>query len=230
MALMLWYTLFDDSLPNAIALKSQVYMFRGKYTAVRGQFLFHIRTNIEVLYSLPKDPTAKMRRIEYLLEGDRLMCLLNGYEIQLDVQVPCASDYRHDIRQVFQWGKDARDAGPGIFEADHHHGQPARRRQTPIDALVQSLPVGLDQDSLDLSQETDTSLDFSQMSVDLESGFLDLDPAGAEDRCRQTEELGLENFRSPDPSSPLLLSLEDFECGQASPGGGGNIHQDAEGQ
>ncbi|PUU72124.1 hypothetical protein B9Z19DRAFT_1139427 [Tuber borchii] len=73
------------------------------------------------------------------------------------------------------------------------------------------------------------SLDFSQMSVDLESEFLDSDPAGLEDGCRQTEELRLENARTPDLFSPLLLSLEDFEAEEASPGEGGNIKQDAEG-
>ncbi|PUU78002.1 hypothetical protein B9Z19DRAFT_1127417 [Tuber borchii] len=62
------------------------------------------------------------------------------------------------------------------------------------------------------------------MSVDLESGFLDSDPASPEDGGRQTEELGLENARSPDPSSPRLLSLEDFEAGEVSPGGGVEIY------
>ncbi|PUU72528.1 hypothetical protein B9Z19DRAFT_1137365 [Tuber borchii] len=87
------------------------------------------------------------------------------------------------------------------------HGEPARRRQTPIDALVRSL----------------------LMLVNLKSGFLDADPAGLEDRCRQTEKLGPENVRSPHSFSSLSLSLEDFEAGKASLGGGGNIQQDAEG-
>ncbi|PUU79407.1 hypothetical protein B9Z19DRAFT_1064296 [Tuber borchii] len=70
----------------------------------------------------------------------------------------------------------------------------------------------------------------SQMSVDLESGFLDSDPASPEDRCCQTEELEPENTRSPDLSNSLSLSLKDFETGKASPGRRGNIQQDAEGR
>ena len=41
-----------------------------------------------------------------------------GLGLEFDVQVPCASDCRSDIRQVFRWGKNATDAGPGFFEAD----------------------------------------------------------------------------------------------------------------
>ncbi|PUU72529.1 hypothetical protein B9Z19DRAFT_1137366 [Tuber borchii] len=77
MALMLRYTLFDNPLLNAVALTSQLH---GKHTAVRGQFLFHIRTYIKGLYNLPKDPIAMAGRIENLLEGDRFMCSPNGYE------------------------------------------------------------------------------------------------------------------------------------------------------
>ena len=97
--------------------------------------MFHIRLNIEKLYSLPKDPKAIARRVDAFLEGDRIMCSPNGYEIRLkwfltptewltelwvkfDVQVPCASDCRQDIRKVFRCGKNARDAGRGFFEAN----------------------------------------------------------------------------------------------------------------
>ncbi|PUU75423.1 hypothetical protein B9Z19DRAFT_1131339 [Tuber borchii] len=87
MALMHRYTLFDNPLLNAIALTSQVYtvwskaqdeisntgyidpweeslkLLCDKHMAVRGQFLFYIRTNIEGLY-----------------KGDRFMCSPNRYE------------------------------------------------------------------------------------------------------------------------------------------------------
>ncbi|PUU79715.1 hypothetical protein B9Z19DRAFT_1124812 [Tuber borchii] len=328
-ALMLRYTRFDNPLPNAVALTSQVYtvwskvqdtisdagyidpseenlnLLRGKYTAVRGQFLFHIRTNIKGLYSLPKDPTAMVPRIEYLLEGDRFMCSSNGYENltfrflapqianaiygkyfdgvkmqgMLDqgflkringniICLTCAmlchvlrawqtgifktpAQFKHDVvrdlfvRQRNTWLGFAKETQKAFVLNLHwtmtrrlenqHSIRPERREGFTEDndavyaelqhqLAVRSLPVGWGQDSLDPLQETDTSLDFSQMSVDLESGFLDSDPAGPEDGCRQTEELGLEEARSPDPSSPLSLSLEYFEAGEVSPGGGVEIY------
>ena len=113
--------------------------------------------------------------------------------------------------------------------AGESHGQPAMQRRTPIDALVQSLPVGWGQDSRGLSQETDMSLDFSQTSVALESSFLDSDRASPEDGCHQAAELGPERAGSPDPSNRLSLSLEDFQAGEARTGGGEDIQQDAEG-
>ena len=74
------------------------------------------------------------------------------------------------------------------------------------------------------------SLDFSQTSVDLESSFLDSDPASPEDGCHQAEELGPERARSPDLSNRLSLSVEDFQAREARPGGGEDIQQDAEGR
>ena len=89
--------------------------------------------------------------------------------------------------------------------------------------------MGWGQDSRGPSQETDLALDFSQTLVDLESRFLDSDPASAEDGCHQAEELGPERAGSPDPSTRLSLSLEDFQAGEARPGGGEDIPQDAQG-
>ena len=88
----------------------------------------------------------------------------------------------------------------------------------PIDALGRSLQVRCAQDSLDPAQETFMSLDFGQISVDLESIFLDSDRACPEDRCHQAEKLGLERGGSPDPANSLLLSLNDFQAGEARPG------------
>ncbi|PUU75683.1 hypothetical protein B9Z19DRAFT_1130862 [Tuber borchii] len=201
--------------------------------AVRGQFLFHIRTNIEELYSFLKDSTAMAQRIQYLLEGDRFMCLPNGYEVHLKFLAPQIADARYDLfvrqRNMWLWftketiQQERCEGFTKDNDAIYAELQGQLAGDSLIDALVWNLPVEWGQDSLDPSQETDMSLDFRQMSADLESEFLDSDPASLEDRYRQTEELGPENTRSPDLSSPLSLSLEDFEAREASPGARGNI-------
>ena len=130
---------------------------------------------------------------------------------------------QHSIRQERRGGFiDDNDAIYAELQrqlAGVSHGQPAMQRRTPIDVLVRSLPVGWGPDSRGPSQETDMSLDFSQTSVHLESSFLDADPASPEDGCHQAEELGPERAGSPDPSNRLSLSLEDFQAGEARPGG-----------
>ena len=135
---------------------------------------------------------------------------------------------RQERREGFIDDTDAIYAKLQYQLAAASHGQPAMQRQTLIDTRVWSLPVGWGRDSLNPSQETDGSLDFGQTSVDLESRVLDSDPASPEDRCRQAEETAPESVRSPDPSSRLSLSFEDFQPRETTPVDGGNIQQDAE--
>jgi len=69
------------------------------------------------------------RRVDYLLERDRFMCLPHGYEVGsshwtwadmtnrgthvgLNLQVPCPPDCGRYIRQVFRQNQNARHAGP----------------------------------------------------------------------------------------------------------------------
>ena len=137
---------------------------------------------------------------------------------------------QQEQREEFIGDNDAVYAELQRQLAGESHGQPAMQRRTPIDALVLSLPVGWGQDTWGPSQETDMSLDFSQTSIDLESSFLDSDPASPEDGCYQAEELGSERAGSPDPSNYLSLSLKDFQGGEARPGGDEDIQQDAEGR
>ena len=46
----------------------------SKHTAVRAQFLFHVKHSIRQLYDLPDNATAIARRVDYLLERDRFIC------------------------------------------------------------------------------------------------------------------------------------------------------------
>ncbi|PUU83746.1 hypothetical protein B9Z19DRAFT_1060675 [Tuber borchii] len=104
-ALILWYTLFVDPLPDPVTLTSQVHpawlealhhisdtgnmeaseenikIIRSRHSGVRSQFVSHVKDDIRKLYDLPEDPTAIARKVDYLLEKDRFMCSPNGYEV-----------------------------------------------------------------------------------------------------------------------------------------------------
>ena len=54
-----------------------------RHSAVRSQFLFHIKDRIGNLYDLPEDPTAIVGNVDYLLERDRFMCSMRGYEVSV---------------------------------------------------------------------------------------------------------------------------------------------------
>jgi hypothetical protein len=56
---------------------------RQKHSSVRSQYVYHVKNEIGKLYDLPSDPTAISRRVDYLLEKDRFMCLPKGYEVSL---------------------------------------------------------------------------------------------------------------------------------------------------
>ena len=101
--------------------------------------MHYIKNHIRELYGLRGNPTAIACRVEYLLEDDRFMCPSNGYEVcirplpvaqpglpittdyDLDgayiIPVPCASDCRRHLWQVFQWQEKAWDARSGIHQS-----------------------------------------------------------------------------------------------------------------
>ena len=90
----------------------------------------------------------------------------------------------------------------------------------PFDLRVQD-PVA--QNSQDLSQETDRSIDF------WESRFLDSDPASKHQQGVEPEgETG--ETHDPDPPSHLSLSLEESQAREAAPGENMHSEQDTEGR
>ncbi|PUU79255.1 hypothetical protein B9Z19DRAFT_1125516 [Tuber borchii] len=169
MALMLRYTLFNNLLPNAVALTSQVYTVWSKVLDTISDSGYIDPSEESLKLGLPKDPIAMAPRIEYLLEGDRFICSANGYEnLTFRFLVPQIAYTIYG--KYFNGIKMQEMLDQGFLKWIN----------------IRSLPVEWGQDSLNPSQETDTSLDFSQISVDLESEFLDSDPAGPEDGCRRT--------------------------------------------
>ena len=97
-------------------------------------------------------------------------------------------------------------------------GQTSRR--TPFDLRVQD-PVA--QNSQDLSQETDTLIDF------WESRFLDSDPA-SEHRQGVEPEGESGELHDPDPPSRLSLSLEESQASEAAPGENMHSERDTQGR
>ena len=99
-------------------------------------------------------------------------------------------------------------------------GQTSRARRTPFDLRVQD-PVA--QNSQDLSQETDASIDF------WESRFLDSDPASEHQQGVEPEGESGETH-DPDPPSRLSLSLEESQASEAAPGENTPSERDTEGR
>ena len=99
-------------------------------------------------------------------------------------------------------------------------GQTSRARRTPFDQRVQD-PVA--QNSQDLSQETDASIDF------WESRFLDSDPASEHQQGVEPEGESGETH-DPDPPSRLSLSLEESQASEAAPGENTPSERDTEGR
>ena len=99
-------------------------------------------------------------------------------------------------------------------------GQTSRARRTPFDLRVQD-PVP--QNSQDLSQETDASIDF------WESRFLDSDPASEHQQGVEPEGESGETHDT-DPPSRLSLSLEESQASEAAPGENTPSERDTEGQ
>jgi len=55
---------------------------RAKHSGCRSQYLHTVKKAITELYKLnSEDPTACARRVEYLLEKDRFICLPGRYEV-----------------------------------------------------------------------------------------------------------------------------------------------------
>ena len=96
-------------------------------------------------------------------------------------------------------------------------GQTARSRRMPFDLRVQD-PVA--QNTQDLSQETETWIDFS------ESRSLDADPA-SENQQGVEPEGESEETHDPDPSR-LSLSLEESQASEAPPGENMHSERDTE--
>jgi len=96
-------------------------------------------------------------------------------------------------------------------------GDPALPRQMPIDTHVGGLG-GLE-DSQNRSQETETSLDLSQTSIDWELTFLDSDGSyhGSLDNGGGAVDSEMSNR--------LSLSLEDSQCGEAGLGASGALEE-----
>ena len=99
-------------------------------------------------------------------------------------------------------------------------GQSSGARRTPFDLRVQD-PVA--QNSQDLSQETDTSIDFG------ESRFLDSDPASEHQQGVEPEGESGETH-DPDPPSRLSLSVEESQASEAAPGENTPSERETEGR
>ena len=113
---------------------------------------------------------------------------------------------RQERRESFTDDNDAVYAELQPQLARPTQGQTSRR--TPFD-LRDEDPVA--QNSQDLSQETDTSIDF------WESRFLDSDPASEHQPGVEPEGDSGETH-DPDPPSHLSLSLEGSQASEAAPG------------
>jgi len=96
-------------------------------------------------------------------------------------------------------------------------GDPALLRQMPIDTHVGGLG-GLE-DSQNLSQETETSLDLSQTSIDWELTFLDSD--GSNHRSLDNTGGAVDSQMS----NRLSLCLENSQSGEAGPGALGALEE-----
>jgi len=128
---------------------------------------------------------------------------------------------QHSIRQERREGfSDDNDA---VYAELKHQlgnqtpGDPALLRQRPIDTHVGGLG-GL-KDSQNRSQETETSLDLSQTSIDWELTFLDSDGSnhGSLDNAGGAVDSQMSNR--------LSLSLEDSQSGDAVPGASEALEQ-----
>jgi len=128
---------------------------------------------------------------------------------------------QHSIRQERREGfSDDNDAVYAELKrqlGNQTPGDPALPRQMPIDTHVGSLG-GLE-DSQNRSQETETSLDLSQTSIDWELTFLDLDGSnhGSLDNAGGAVDSQMSNR--------LSLSLEDSQSGEAGPGASGALEE-----
>jgi len=96
-------------------------------------------------------------------------------------------------------------------------GDPALPRQMPIDTHVGGLG-GLE-DSQNRSQETETSLDLSQTSIDWELTFLHSDESNHERLDNAGGDVDSQM------SNRLSLSLEDSQSGEAGPGASGALEE-----
>jgi len=96
-------------------------------------------------------------------------------------------------------------------------GDPARLRQMPIDTHVGGR--GRLEDSQNRLQETETSQDLSQTSIDWELTFLDSDGSnhGSVDNAGGAVDSQMSN--------PLSLSLEDSQSREARPGASGALEE-----
>jgi len=128
---------------------------------------------------------------------------------------------QHSIRQERREGfSDNNDAVYAELKGqlgNQTPGDPALPRQMPIDTHVGGLG-GLE-DSQNRSQETETSLDPSQTSIDWELTFLDSDGSNHE---------SLDNAGGAvdsQMSNRLSLNLEDSRSGEAGPGVSGALEE-----
>jgi len=128
---------------------------------------------------------------------------------------------QHSIRQERREGfSDDNDA---VYAELKHRlgnqtlGDSALPRQMPIDTHVGGLG-GLE-DSKNRSQETETSLDLSQTSIDWELTFLDSDGSNHGSLDNAGGAVGSQM------SNRLSLSLEDSQRGEAGPGASGALEE-----
>jgi len=128
---------------------------------------------------------------------------------------------QHSIRQERREGfSDDNDAVYAELKrqlGNQTPGDPALPRQMPIDTHVGGLG-GL-QERQNRSQETETSLDLSQTSIDWELTFLDSDGSnhGSLDNAGGAVDSQMSNC--------LSLSLQDSQSGEAGPGASGALEQ-----
>ena len=127
---------------------------------------------------------------------------------------------RQERREGFTDDNDAVYAELQRQQARPTEGHTSRARRTPFDLRVQDRVA---QNSQDLSQETDASIDF------WESRFLGSDPASEDQQGVQPEG---ESGETHDPDSPshLSLSLEESQASEAAPEENTPSERDTEGR
>jgi len=117
---------------------------------------------------------------------------------------------RQERREGFSDDNDAVSADLKRQLGNQTPGDPSLPRQMPIDTHFGGL--GVLEDRQNRSQETETSLDLSQTSIDSQLRFRDSD--GSNHRSLDNAVGAIDSQMS----NPLSLSLEDSHSGEARPG------------
>jgi len=149
------------------------------------------------------------------------LAMQDMFIINLRQKIAQRLEKQHGSRQERREGpSDDNDAVYAELKhqlAKQTQGDRALQRQMPIDTHLGGL--GWLEDSQNQSQETETSLDLSQMSIDWQLMFLDSDGSnyGSLDNAGGAVDYQMSNC--------LSLSLEDSLGGEVEPGGAGALEE-----